>query len=169
MSADDPAPKKSLRARIWEFHRQIVQGLIVAALIAFIGGGFWYLESRIIARPVNAKLANSTGQTSIRPIFDILIRPAFAKYCSEPAWIKWFGKRLWDQECRRIVFEPHELADLQTRRVDFNESADPLTLMFLFEERHKDCIKIQIVDDTYKITESENSAILRINNQLVCP
>ena len=170
MNPEDPTPQKgSWFSWFKEVRRQVVIGLICTALTALLIWGFWYIEGRVTYKPVHGKLANSSRQTSIRPLFDILIRPAFAKYCSEPAWIKWFGRIFWSQECRRIVFDPHELADMQTRRVDFDESAEPLALMLLFVDRHKDCLAVELLGDTYKISEPTNSAVLRIRDQMICP
>lgn len=148
---------------------QVFIGLIVLAVSGMVLWVFNYVSERVTDTPVTASISANDAQTSIRPFFDIQIRPALGRYCSEPAWIQWLGNWVWGKMCQRIEFDPHMLADMQTRRVPFRESAEPIQLMRIFVQWHKGCLDIEQTGDTYRIFEPVQSAVLREGTTLVCP
>ncbi|WP_349370773.1 hypothetical protein [Salinarimonas sp.] len=150
------------------FWKQLTLGILVALSVSAIGYSFWHIYDRVNSEPITAEIRPRDGQTSIRPFFELAIKPALGAYCSEPAWVRYLGEKIMHAECQRIRFEPHDLIDMETRR-DFKESAEPIEILELFIERHQDCLKLEILEDTYLILEADNSAIISIGGAEVCP
>lgn len=149
--------------------KEVLIGITVAVIVGWLYLVFDYVGDKVTDTPVTANISANDGQTSILPFFDMLIRPKLGDYCRKPAWIRWAGNLIWDRQCQRITFDPHTLADMQTRRVPFKESAEPIELMTVFIQRHKGCLDIELTGDTYRIFEPEDSVVIREGAALICP
>lgn len=162
-------PQRLFCDRMKNVLREIAISLVVSAVLGALAWAFVYVKNRVTSEPLTANMSAGDGQTSIRPFFDLHIRPALGAYCSEPAWVQWMGSLIWDKECRRISFEPHSLADMETRRIPFHESGEPTELMQIFIDRHSGCLTLSLDGDTYRISEPPDSEILRDGALAVCP
>lgn len=169
MTEDPQNPKRSMLEWLRDVPSQVLIGLLVAAVTGVIVWAFIYVRDRITSEPLTAHITTGDGQASIRPFFDLQIRPALGAYCSEPAWVQWVGDLIWDKQCRRIRFDPHGLADMETRRVPFRESAEPIELMEIFIDRHAGCLRAELKGDTYRIFEPADSEVVRERSVAICP
>lgn len=155
--------------RLKSLWKEIGLALIVAAIVGALGWAYVHVKDRVTSEPLTANLNSPDGQMRIRPLFDRAIKKALANYCGESAWVQWLGDKIWNEQCRRIAFEPHTLADMETRRLPFKESAPPIKLMLMFVDRHKDCLTVKLDGDTYRISQPKDSKAILIDGVLVCP
>lgn len=169
MNQNPQEQRPSFWSRLKDVPREVVLGLITGCVSGALVWAFVHVKDRVTSEPVTASISAGDGQTSIRPFFDLQIRPALGAYCSEAAWVQWIGNLVWNKQCRRINFEPHSLADLETRRIPFSESAEPIELMEIFIDRHSRCLMISLDGDTYRISEPSDSDIIRDGMVAVCP
>lgn len=144
----------------------VIVALIMLLLVSVTVITIEYFETR----PLTASLsANSSGETNILPFFQIQIRPVLKERCSRPNWLAWIGKTVFDQHCIRLSFNPNTLEQMITRRLPFEETADPFKLLEIFIRHHNGCLILKRQDNELIINESENSKIIKKNGKLVCP
>jgi len=139
----------------------IVVGTIIYAFNAAID----YFETR----PLTVSLQPVSGETSIAPFFELQIRPEFNKVCARPNWLRWIGETVFDEHCVRLIFAPHTLERMVTRRVPYKETAEPDELLRLFLRHHRGCLDLAEEDGMLTISEPENSQLVREGDKVICP
>lgn len=153
-------------ATVQRYLKEIVFGLIVAAITGALAWGFWELYDRFRDRPLTASISD---ETSTAPFYEIQIKPALQSICARPSWEAWIGKTIFDQHCVRLVFEPPALEDMITRRVPFQETAEPDQLLELFVRHHRGCLSLRREADTIFVEEPADAQIIREGDRLICP